>query len=57
MGEATISPYLNYRSINKVDIGIVSHNDNDHAGGVHYLLETGKVAKLIVSNLPEQYQF
>lgn len=37
--EAEILPYLQARGITQLDYLIVSHSDNDHAGGVHAISE------------------
>ena len=55
-GDAVILPYLNARNRRLVDILMVSHNDNDHAGGVDALLKQGIVNKLLVSNEKGRYQ-
>jgi competence protein ComEC len=56
-GDAVVLPYLKTRAISKVDLGIVSHNDNDHSGGMHSLIAKGVVTDLMVSNRPELYDF
>lgn len=38
MGKAVITPYLRFRGIRRLDTLIVSHGDNDHAGGARSLL-------------------
>ncbi|MGQ0658345.1 MAG: DNA internalization-related competence protein ComEC/Rec2 [Chromatiales bacterium] len=37
-GTAVIAPYLRHEGIDQVDLLIVSHDDNDHIGGVRSLL-------------------
>ncbi len=54
-GRIVIQPYLEWRNIQTVDMAIVSHNDNDHAGGMHWLLENTEVETLVVSNEPSLY--
>lgn len=54
-GTAVVLPYMQKRNIDHVDKVIISHNDNDHAGGVHALLNAGVVKKLIVSNQRNRY--
>ncbi|MEI6895556.1 MAG: DNA internalization-related competence protein ComEC/Rec2 [Colwellia sp.] len=39
MSDAVIVPYLHYVAIDKLDKVILSHSDNDHAGGLDYLLK------------------
>lgn len=38
MGRAVIAPYLRFRGISRLDALIISHGDNDHAGGARSLL-------------------
>jgi competence protein ComEC len=57
MGQAVVSPYLDARKIQKVDIGLVSHNDNDHSGGIHCLLNKNRIKKLLISNQRTLYEF
>jgi len=54
-GSAVVLPYMKSRRIQKVDLAMVSHNDNDHSGGIHSLLQEGVIKKLMVSNHPELY--
>ena len=54
-GSAVVLPYLQARNIQQVDLAIVSHNDSDHAGGIHALLDAGVVHKLIVSDRKDLY--
>lgn len=35
--EAVVEPYLSSQGISRLDEVIISHNDNDHAGGINYL--------------------
>ena len=56
-GEVVVLPFLRSRGISKVDLAIVSHNDNDHSGGMHSLLNAGVIEDLMVSNLPSLYDF
>ncbi|MEW6996539.1 DNA internalization-related competence protein ComEC/Rec2 [Colwelliaceae bacterium BS250] len=39
ISKAIVVPYLHKRNIRKLDKVIISHSDNDHAGGLHYLVE------------------
>ncbi len=45
--EKYIIPLLSYLGIKKIDLGIISHWDNDHAGGFLYLAEQGFIKKII----------
>ncbi len=56
-GDVVVLPYLKSRAISKVDLAIVSHNDNDHSGGMHSLISQGVITDLMVSNQPELYDF
>ncbi len=47
MAEAVIHPYLKHRFIEQFEQVIVSHSDNDHAGGLGYLQQ---------NNLSKQYR-
>ncbi|MGD9108665.1 MAG: DNA internalization-related competence protein ComEC/Rec2 [Gammaproteobacteria bacterium] len=48
-GSAVILPYLQYYGINKVDLLMVSHGDNDHIGGMQSILQNVKVDKILTS--------
>jgi competence protein ComEC len=37
LGQAVLEPYLKRESIETIDVAIISHSDNDHAGGYEYL--------------------
>ena len=54
-GHSVVLPYLRYRGITSLDLAIVSHNDNDHSGGVFALIKQDMVETLMVSNQPELY--
>lgn len=54
-GAAVVLPYMQKRNIDRVDKVIISHNDNDHAGGVQALLNADVVKKLSVSNQRNRY--
>jgi len=49
MSEAVILPYLQYIGMNKLDKVIVSHSDNDHAGGLA-MLENKIAIEEVISN-------
>lgn len=48
-GAAVVIPYLRQKSITSIDMFIVSHQDNDHRGGVNSVKDEIKVEKLISS--------
>ena len=48
--EAVILPYLNYHSINQLDKVIISHSDNDHAGGLSILRKKIIIHEVIVND-------
>ncbi len=54
-GSAVVLPYMKSHRIQHFDLAMVSHNDNDHSGGIHSLLQDGVIKKLMVSNRPELY--
>ncbi len=39
IGEWVIQPFLNHQSIDQVDQIIISHNDQDHSGGLHSVID------------------
>ncbi|WP_057831529.1 DNA internalization-related competence protein ComEC/Rec2 [Colwellia sp. TT2012] len=47
LSEAVILPYLQYVAIKKLDKVILSHSDNDHAGGLKNLLENIRIDEVI----------
>ncbi|MBL4820954.1 MAG: DNA internalization-related competence protein ComEC/Rec2 [Gammaproteobacteria bacterium] len=51
-GAAIVGPVLTSMGITEVDLLIVSHADNDHAGGVHGLVQNIAV-KNILTSIPE----
>ena len=53
-GALVLVPFLRGKGIRNVDLLVVSHGDNDHAGGVQSLLEETGVQTLIAGeNLPD----
>ena len=48
--EAVLLPYLRSRGIQKIDTLIISHNDNDHAGGFDVLGDRFQVDRVLASN-------
>lgn len=51
LSEAVILPYLQSRGIDKLDKVIISHSDNDHAGGLAILLNKIKVDEVIINDV------
>lgn len=52
-GDAVVLPYLKYLGINKVDMLVVSHADNDHIGGADSLAEQLPIEN-VISSVPEK---
>ncbi len=48
-GAAIVAPYLRHAGASVVDTLVISHSDNDHAGGVPGLLETMTARKMLAS--------
>ncbi len=51
--QRVLIPYFNGAGINQLDTVILSHNDNDHTGGLRSLMQAVSF-KQIMSSLPEQ---
>lgn len=51
-GEAVVVPFLRQRGVSRIDTLIVSHDDNDHIGGLASLKAAMVVGRLI-SNVPQ----
>lgn len=49
VGKSVLVPYLLDRGITKIDYMMVSHFDNDHVGGLMYVLENLKVKNILIS--------
>lgn len=49
VGKNTVVPYLLDRGITKVDYLMVSHFDNDHCGGLMYVIKTLNIKNLLIS--------
>jgi competence protein ComEC len=47
LSEAVILPYLQYSAIDKLDKVILSHSDNDHAGGIKLLIDNITINEII----------
>ncbi len=54
MGKAAVIPYLQTQNIRNIDTLIVSHQDNDHMGGAHSILNTLRVQKILTS-VPQHF--
>lgn len=48
-GQRIVLPYLRHLGISKLDIAVVSHDDNDHVGGMTSVFAGVKVSKLLSS--------
>lgn len=46
-----IAPYLERNRISQIDLLIITHHHNDHAGGAKYLLENFHVIKMICNDI------
>lgn len=53
-GSAVVVPYLRSQGIDRLDMLVVSHGDNDHAGGAAALLENLQVDSLLTS-VPDRF--
>jgi competence protein ComEC len=55
-GEDQVAPYLRYLGIDKLDGVILSHPNNDHSGGLSYILENFSDEQVIkaLGELPEE---
>jgi len=53
-GNAVVVPYLRTLGLNKVDVLMISHADNDHIGGANSLMHQLSVNK-ILSSVPERF--
>jgi len=47
IGQRVVVPYLNYKGIEQLDTLLISHGDNDHAGGVDAVLQLMDVKLLL----------
>jgi len=53
-GRSVVMPYLQDIGVRKIDMLMVSHGDNDHIGGVHWLLSHLPV-KRVVTSVPQSH--
>jgi len=51
MADAAILPYIKYRGYQSIDGIIVSHNDNDHSGGLRHLREAIVVDQVFANDV------
>ncbi len=49
MASSVVLPFLKHRQIKQLSLLVVSHGDNDHAGGVPVILESIAVARVLSS--------
>ena len=56
-GAAVVLPFLKTRNIKRINQLVVSHNDNDHAGGAQSVLAAKVVENLMISNDKNKYSF
>lgn len=59
VGKNVLVPYLLDRGINKIDYMMISHFDNDHCGGLMYVVEKMKVKNILLakqSNISIEYE-
>jgi competence protein ComEC len=47
LSEAVVLPYLQYLGINTLDKILLSHSDNDHAGGIQKLVDNIEIGEVI----------
>ncbi len=48
-GHAVVAPFLGSQGIGPIDALVISHNDNDHAGGAESLLAANPTSRILVS--------
>ena len=58
MGRSVVIPYLKYRGIQKIDVLLISHADNDHIGGAESVIQLSTVDNIMTSvpGALEKYQ-
>ncbi len=53
VGKRIIEPYLDFHGIRKLDMVVLTHPDIDHGGGLGYILQHFKVARVLgISDIP-----
>ncbi|MGM0436977.1 MAG: DNA internalization-related competence protein ComEC/Rec2 [Bacillota bacterium] len=50
-GEVVLLPYLKHKGIKKIDLGIITHFDTDHALGIISLLKENKLNALLIPKI------
>jgi len=55
LASTVVLPYLQAQNIEKIDALVISHGDNDHAGGAHTMLQS-MVVDRVLSSVADQYQ-
>ncbi|WP_031435420.1 DNA internalization-related competence protein ComEC/Rec2 [Methylomarinum vadi] len=55
MGSVAVLPYLHFRGITRIDKLLISHEDNDHSGGLESVLASMTVGQ-VSGNLPAEQQ-
>ncbi len=48
-GEQVVVPFLATRGLKKIDRLVISHNDNDHIGGAHFIVQHMAVETIMMS--------
>ncbi len=56
LGSAVVAPFLRSQAVDKIDMLVVSHGDNDHIGGAEALLRLFDVEH-ILSSVPERMAY
>lgn len=56
MGKLVVVPSLRFQGIDELDLLILSHKDNDHAGGANEVLDKLKIKQLYISGIAEDYR-
>lgn len=54
-GSAVVLPYLRHQKINHIDSLVLSHNDNDHSGGVRAITEQVSVKQILAGALQQEF--
>jgi competence protein ComEC len=57
LGRLVIEPLLRHQGITSLDRLIISHADNDHAGGAEYLLQTIAVQQLMYGGRADDFAY
>ena len=57
MGDAVIKPFLQKHNHKQIDKIIISHNDNDHIGGLETLLAGVQVKSVMFNQIPDNLFF